>query len=113
MTPKDKARDARLRRYYGISLADYNRMLRNQRHRCYICERPVSTFKKSLSVDHSHITGIVRGLLCPFCNRGLRYFSDDARRLRRAAKHVERNHGFIVPDQYLKGQKRRRKRKKK
>lgn len=113
MTPKEKRRDTYLRRIYGITLGEYNALLRSQRGKCYICQRNAEVFKSSLAVDHSHTTGIVRGLLCPWCNRGLRYFRDDPALLSRAAKHVKRDHGYRVPDKYLKGVKKRRKRKKK
>lgn len=36
---------------------------------CGICEKPRAHFKKNLSVDHSHKTGRIRGLLCYRCNK--------------------------------------------
>lgn len=36
---------------------------------CAICEKPRSAFKKNLSVDHNHSSGIIRGLLCYRCNK--------------------------------------------
>jgi Recombination endonuclease VII len=46
------ARDKRLRRLYGITLADYNKMLDEQSGGCAICGRP--PVKVQLSVDHDH-----------------------------------------------------------
>ncbi len=37
--------------------------------KCAICSRPRTDFKNKLSVDHSHITGKIRGLLCFYCNK--------------------------------------------
>ena len=34
-----------------------------------------------------------RGLLCPFCNRGLRYYADDPVRLANAAEYLKRHKG--------------------
>jgi Recombination endonuclease VII len=62
-----------LKREYGITLAEYNTMLRNQAYRCSVCRRPESIKLKSgqprrLAVDHDHVTGRLRGLLCHRCN---------------------------------------------
>jgi hypothetical protein len=37
--------------------------------KCCICRKPRSNFKKNLSVDHSHKSGRIRGLLCFRCNK--------------------------------------------
>lgn len=71
---KDASYDQLLRREYGITLADYNAKLRKQAHRCAICRRAETVRSRStgeirrLSVDHDHVTGSVRGLLCQRCN---------------------------------------------
>jgi Recombination endonuclease VII len=67
------ARRAQLRRY-GISLAEYDALLEKQGGACAICrKRP----KGRLCVDHCHVTGMVRGLLCNECNGALGYLKDD------------------------------------
>jgi hypothetical protein len=81
-------RDADLRRKYGITAADYDRMLAAQGGVCAICGRPPKT--RRLNVDHDHNTGRIRGILCWRCNKGLQFFSDDAKHLRRAAAYVKR-----------------------
>lgn len=71
---KDIPYEQVLRREYGITLADYNAILRRQAHRCAVCRRPETIRQKSsgelrrLAVDHDHVTGTVRGLLCHRCN---------------------------------------------
>ena len=70
---KDVPYEQLLKREYGITLADYNAILRSQAHRCAVCRRPETMRTKSgevrrLSVDHDHVTGRVRGLLCHRCN---------------------------------------------
>jgi hypothetical protein len=57
----------RLRREYGLSIDDINRMLVDQKFACAICRVP---FAATPHVDHDHKTGNVRGLLCPVCNIG-------------------------------------------
>lgn len=66
--------DQLLRREYGLTLADYNAQLRRQAHRCAVCRRPETVKSKTtgkprrLAVDHDHVTGRLRGLLCHRCN---------------------------------------------
>ena len=67
-------RDYALRHHYGLSLEVYNDMLEQQDYRCAICARrkeDIGSGKLSFSVDHNHITGAVRGLLCGPCNTGI------------------------------------------
>lgn len=85
LTKRERATNARLRRDYGISLADYEAMLVAQDDRCAIC----GDSGRRLSVDHDHETGVVRGLLCPNCNLGLGHFQDRPDLLRAAVDYIE------------------------
>jgi hypothetical protein len=57
---------------YGITVADYEAMLRSQGGGCAICGAlkagPKTVY---FAVDHCHDTGVVRGLLCISCNTRL------------------------------------------
>lgn len=65
----DIKRSSRYRYKYGISLDDYNRMVEAQNGVCQICQRPPrKEAGHKLCIDHSHVTGSVRGLLCTYCN---------------------------------------------
>lgn len=83
-----------LRRVYGISLEQYRDMFNRQEGVCAICKKPEQTVDKrtgflyDLAVDHCHVTGRVRGLLCQFCNRGLGNFRDNEESLRAAATYL-------------------------
>lgn len=68
---------------YGISVEDYEQLMRNQKHKCAICKRKVK-----LVVDHCHKTGKIRGLLCNTCNAGLGMLGDNKANLRRAVEYV-------------------------
>lgn len=57
-----------LRNKYGITVTDYMARLTAQEGRCAICK---VVAEKTLAVDHDHITGVIRGLLCAECNRML------------------------------------------
>ena len=61
---------------YGLTPEDYAAMLANQCGVCAICEKVCKT-GRGLAVDHNHTTGVVRGLLCANCNRGIGMMQDD------------------------------------
>lgn len=88
LAQRSKQRDRRLRKTYGISLADYDRMLKAQKGGCAICGRVPR--RRALDVDHSHRTGKVRGLLCHRCNRGLAWFGDNPTHFKAAARYLAR-----------------------
>lgn len=67
---KDMFKNIDLKRTYGITLEDYNRMRERQNGVCKICKKPPNG-KRPLAVDHDHKTGVIRGLLCYGCNRAL------------------------------------------
>jgi hypothetical protein len=54
---------------YGITVADFDRMLAAQGGRCAVCgsDKPGGRWAR-FAVDHCHKTGKVRGLLCTHCN---------------------------------------------
>jgi Recombination endonuclease VII len=64
-----------LRWKHGLSLEDYNKMLKEQNGVCAICSRPewmtVKGTLRQLAVDHRHITNKIRALLCGSCNKAL------------------------------------------
>ena len=65
----DKQRDRHLRRSYGITLAQFNRMVLAQGSTCACCgtDKPGGKHNQ-WCVDHDHLTGAVRELLCKDCN---------------------------------------------
>lgn len=79
----DKMKNAKLKMRYGITLDEYNQMVKSQRGKCGICAE-----KKKLFVDHCHKTKKVRGLLCSQCNHGLGMFKDNVDFLSKAIKYL-------------------------
>lgn len=98
-----------LKRIYNIDYAEYLRLLDGQDHKCAICRKPSSEFKKGLSVDHCHSTGKIRGLLCGTCNRWLVGALQEPSLLRSAADYLETSDtGFVVNERYIKSVRPRR-----
>jgi hypothetical protein len=67
-------------RTYGITEMEYRAMYRAQGGRCYVCRKADGTSRR-LGVDHNHLTGEVRGLVCTgslsanTCNRVIAIYS--------------------------------------
>lgn len=87
---------------YGLTPARYRLLYLAQRGRCWICrtargihpDDPKARGSRRLGVDHDHVTGKIRGLLCSggdkTCNRVIGWLT--ARQLRRAAEYLEGVH---------------------
>lgn len=86
------AREARLRSTHGMTLVMYNELLSRQGGTCGICRKPPDgtpgTNSAWLHVDHDHLTGAIRGLLCRACNTAIGLFRDDRERLQAAALYI-------------------------
>ena len=65
-----------LKRKYGKSIEWYDTTIKNQGHKCAICNKTNPSYKRRFAVDHDHITGTVRGILCYNCNRLLHAFDN-------------------------------------
>lgn len=74
---KSRRKHQKLMKDYQISLSEYESMVISQNNLCAICQNPQSKFNKnslkvrSLAVDHNHLTGKVRALLCTSCNTSI------------------------------------------
>lgn len=71
---KLKMRKQALKRKYGMTMEDYEQMLKSQNGKCSICNEEK---QETLCVDHDHNTGKVRGLLCRHCNHVVGFAKDN------------------------------------
>ena len=69
------ARSNYLKRRFGITLKSYRDMFEAQSGACAMCKR---RSERSLCVDHDHVTGKVRALLCNSCNAMIGFAQEDA-----------------------------------
>lgn len=75
---------------YPISKEQYLELLNKQEGKCAICERTQEELGKPLFVDHDHITGEVRGLLCHRCNILLGHAKDEPKILLAAVTYLQK-----------------------
>ncbi len=101
-------RDSHLKRSYGISEAEYDAQAQSQNYLCSVCEQPNwvghSGETKPLAVDHNHVTGANRGLLCDRCNKVLGFLKDSQEILLRMLFYLRVHDGpsfeRYVPDNF-------------
>ncbi len=82
-----------LRKAYGLTPEDIPRMMAAQYGRCPICNEELRAYGSTgrsgyTHVDHDHVTGKVRGLVCNACNQGMGKFKDKAEYLEKAAAYI-------------------------
>lgn len=96
----DRQREKRLLQFFFLTVSEWDLIDAFQNHVCAICKQPNKSGQR-LSTDHSHIIGLLRGLLCQRCNRvlgkieqmrfwGSRDVAVTIRLLRAAADFLER-----------------------
>lgn len=68
--------EVKIKRVYGIDKSQYETLKTSQGDCCVICKIPAAKLSKRLFVDHCHVTGQVRGLLCDRCNKVLGMVTD-------------------------------------
>lgn len=83
----EKARWARVKKEYGLSELDVEKMLDKQNFQCVICSKNIQA---GYHIDHCHSTNKVRGLLCQKCNQAIGLFDEDEKRMQNAASYLKR-----------------------
>lgn len=87
-----KFREGQLMRNFGLTVAQYQAMWSAQGGLCKSCKIEMLDHgqkRNSVAIDHCHNSGIVRGLLCSHCNKGIGHFDDDPAKLRAAADYLD------------------------
>ena len=84
---KDAIHKRSVQTIYGLTEGQYEQLYLFQGSRCAICQRATGATRR-LSVDHDHVSGNVRGLLCRPCNTVIGRAGDDPEWFDRGALYL-------------------------
>lgn len=89
--------ERKLKREFGISLSQYESLLQQKEGKCWCCGRQEpGGMSGKWHVDHDHSTGVVRGILCHFCNTGIGLLGDTVDGVQNAIHYLS-NHANLQP----------------
>lgn len=77
-----------IKKRYGLGIEQLDAIIQVQGDKCPICQTPLATIYKQC-IDHDHVTGANRGVLCSCCNAGLGMFRDSIDSLLRAVRYLQ------------------------
>ncbi|SRR5258708_5303474 len=77
-----------------LTIAQYNELTETQDHACAICKGNEDVFLRGLFVDHDHMNGKIRGLLCVNCNALLAHAKDSVGILEAAIEYLLKDIGY-------------------
>lgn len=85
-------REGNLIKNHGITEEAYDALYESQQGCCKICgSRSMDKIRDVLAVDHDHVTGRIRGLLCSNCNMLLGHAKDNTTTLLKAIQYLKGN----------------------
>jgi hypothetical protein len=84
-------RNSELKKRFGITRLEWGMMFDEQLGICANdnCSNPAT------ETDHNHMNGIIRGILCKFCNQSLGMLKDDKAKIIGLANYLEAYKGII------------------
>jgi hypothetical protein len=83
-------RDHQREKKYGLSKEAFNAILETQNFRCAACGTDLTVLSsKNIHVDHCHVTGHIRGILCHGCNTALGLMRNDTGLILRLASYLD------------------------
>ena len=84
---------------YGLTIEQYNEMLKIQGGVCAICHQYNNIEGRGLTVDHDHNNGKIRSLLCSACNAALGLVKENVTTLYSMIEYINRHEPKInVPN---------------
>lgn len=93
---KEAVRRFHLKKNYGLTWDRFIDLCKLQNNCCAICGAPFdpNVRDRKAHVDHDHKTGVVRGILCGFCNTGIGMLRDDISLLESAIFYLRSHTGL-------------------
>lgn len=89
-------KNTKLKQLYNISYDDWNKLRLLQNNQCAICKHFFNLDKpKLIHVDHDHITGVIRSLLCHYCNSALGLLKEDPAIIKNMLLYIEKHTIFV------------------
>ena len=85
---KASNRNTKLKKAYGINQEQFLEMSKEQNNKCACCNK-----EKKLVVDHCHVSGKIRELLCGPCNTSLGLLNEDINILQNLIKYIRKHNG--------------------
>ncbi len=89
-----EAQRAHRYRAIGVTHEEYLAVLHGQHGACAVCgknEKPISGGIRGLHLDHDHVTGKRRGVLCSNCNQLLGRVKDSVPHLERLIAYLKQH----------------------
>ncbi len=74
---------------YGLTIEDYANLIKKQNYSCAICNTNINQLKEKLGVDHNHVTGKTRGLLCFPCNSAMGLLKENKNTLIKMLEYIK------------------------
>lgn len=81
-------KERQIAKTYGLSLDEYEVLLKKANHCCEACGRTPN--KKRLAIDHCHDSERLRGVLCDQCNLALGLLGDGPEGVKQLLDYAER-----------------------
>lgn len=85
---KELARQRHLKHKYTIDIKIYDKLYESQNGECAICHTKSNI---TMAVDHCHINGDIRGLLCHHCNTAIGLFRENIDIMENAKKYLQKS----------------------
>jgi hypothetical protein len=89
-------RRSSIKRKYGISLEEWERIFELQGRKCACCGSSEPRSEKGWHMDHNHETGNNRGILCHPCNVVLGLVKESSEHLEKLIAYLRANKSFSM-----------------